>query len=195
MAAVLFASMVWSAPASRAESSVPVLQELHARIPLGVQGFFVRPMRRNLYLMSTAASAHFEGWKLVEQKGRRVVLAADGSRVDYWPRILQFRVTASMLDTDLRDLDRDFLDLDSNTDLNHYVLGLGFRLKVFHGLQVSDIEPDAVEMLGVPSEVPYDERIYRASFTLPDAVPVDDRLVLEIVDPQGGRLCKFHLEF
>ncbi len=168
---------------------------LHARFPLGIQSFFVRPARRNLYLFSTAISPHFEGWREIDKEGHRTVVAPDDSRVEYWPATLQFRVTATLMPDDLQEIDREFLDLASDTDLNSYLLGLHFRMRVFHGLEVTSVEPDAVDMLGMPADVPYDERVWRASFTLPRSFPIDDRIVLEVIDPHGERLCKFHLEF
>jgi hypothetical protein len=41
--------------------------------------------------------------------------------------------------------------------------------------------------------VPYNERIYRIGFDL-GKVPIDDRVVMEVISPTGERLCKFHLD-
>lgn len=187
---LLLPSMITAAPAPQTADTA-----FHARLPLGIDAFFVRPARRNLYLFATAISPHFEGWRIAESNGRKAVLAPDGSRVQYWPATLQFRVTATFMPDDLQDVDRDFLDLNSDTNLNAYLLALRFRMKVFHGIEVTTVEPDAVDMLGMPADVPYDERIWRASFTLPQSVSIEDRIVLEVLDPQGDRLCKFHLEY
>jgi hypothetical protein len=64
---------------------------------------------------------------------------------------------------------------------------------VFHGLRQTIVEPAAVKMIGVPDDMPYDERIYRVAFDLGD-VSLDDRIVLEVLTPSGERLCKFHLD-
>ena len=45
----------------------------------------------------------------------------------------------------------------------------------------------------MPAEVPYDERIYLAGFNL-NGVPATDRIVLEVLDPAGARISRFHLE-
>ncbi|HYH00197.1 MAG TPA: hypothetical protein VD837_13770 [Terriglobales bacterium] len=79
--------------------------------------------------------------------------------------------------------------------LNDYLLKLGFRLLVFRGLDVTRIEPQNVHMIGVPAEVPYEERIFKVSFDLPRTVSTDERVVFEVLSPTGFRLCKFHLDF
>jgi hypothetical protein len=164
----------------------------NARIPLGINAFFVRPARRTLYVMSTARSTLFSGWKQVGTGTDRIVVKPDGSRVRLFPTQLQFRVTATARVGEALEVDRDFLDVSDN--LNDFLLRLGFRLKIFHGLDVTTVEPDAIDLIGMPADLPYDERVYRASFTIPP-VPIDDRIVLEVLAPDGERFCKFHLEF
>jgi hypothetical protein len=142
--------------------------------------------------MGTAFSRKFDGWRIVGEGPDARVIAADGSSVRDFPAQLQFRVTASALPDYPLQVDRDTLEW--NGDLNQFLLNLGFRLKIFHGLEVTTIEPDSVELIGMPADVRYDERVYRTSFTLPP-VPIKDRIVLEVLDPKRQRLCKFHLEF
>ncbi len=194
--AVVAALLALSALPLRAESpsaaSQASVQVFDSHIPLGIEGFFVRPARQTLYVLSTATSPIFQGWQLRETSSKHLLQAADGAPVRYFPRNVSFRVTASALMPQLLDVDRDFLD--GVADLNAYLLRLGFQLKIFHGLQVQTLEPDRVEFIGMPADVPYDERVYRASFTLPQ-VPIEDRIVLEVLSPGGDRLCKFHLEF
>ena len=163
----------------------------HARIPLGIIGFFVRPARATLYLMGTVESAEFEGWHEIEDPQRLAVFTAGGDRIHYFPNSLQFRVTATTLIEPLV-ADRNFLD--NVEDLNGLLRNLSFRLEIFHGIEVTTVEPAAVEMIGMPGDVDYGERIYRASFLLP-LVPIADRIVLDVLMPSGERLCKFHLEF
>jgi hypothetical protein len=189
---VAMLALAWSWPAAAQTPIGTDVVAFGARIPLGIAGFLLRPARRTLYVMSTARSRHFAGWRLVGEGPHRVVLAPDGSPVRLFPAHVEFRVTASARPSDFLGVDRDFLDW--NGDLNQLLLDLGFRLKIFHGLQTTTLAPDSVEMLGMPADVPYDERIYRASFTLPQ-VPIEDRIVLEVLTPEQERLCKFHLEF
>lgn len=170
----------------------PDANTLPGRIPLGINGFLVRPAQRSLYLLGTAFSRGFQGWRIVEGGHGRRIVAADGSSVRQFPSQLQFRVTASAPPGSPLQVDRDLLDWEG--DLNQFLLDLGFRLKIFHGLKVTALEPDSVELIGMPADVLYDERVYRVSFTLPP-VPIEDRLVLEVLDPRRERLCKFHLDF
>jgi ubiquitin-protein ligase len=58
---------------------------------------------------------------------------------------------------------------------------------------VKELEPLSVKIIGVPADTPYDERIYRVSFELPN-IPVDDRIVLNVLSPNGECLSKFHLQ-
>lgn len=171
-------------PAAEADSA------LHRQIPLGIQGFTLAPEQRKLYVMATAESVAFEGWRKLEENSTAMVDAARRPVLTY-PQRLDFRVTASALE-ELVGVDMDELSLAR--DLNWFLLQLRFRLKVFHGLETAQFDPVAVEMLGVPAELDADERIYRASFVLPE-VPLEDRVVLEVLRPDGERLCKFHLDF
>ena len=64
---------------------------------------------------------------------------------------------------------------------------------MFDGLRQTIVKPESVEMIGVPGELSSDERIYRISADL-SKFPLRDRVVLEVHDPNGGRICKFHLD-
>jgi hypothetical protein len=74
-----------------------------------------------------------------------------------------------------------------------FLLKLKFSLKVYDGMEMRLIEPESVQMIGVPSDVPYDERVYRIGFNL-DQIPVTDRFVLEVLSPEGERLTRFHFD-
>jgi hypothetical protein len=45
-------------------------------------------------------------------------------------------------------------------------------------------------MIGMPADVPYDERIYRITVNA-ENLPITDRLVIEIISPQGQVLTHF----
>jgi hypothetical protein len=68
-------------------------------------------------------------------------------------------------------------------------------VSIFHGIDKRDVEPDSVEEIGMPQDVSYDERVYRIGFDIGRTVPVDDRIVLEVLSPEGERMGRFHLEF
>jgi hypothetical protein len=83
--------------------------------------------------------------------------------------------------------------VDAKDNLNAYLLNLRFELKVFAGLRKRELQPLAVKLIGVPADLPYDERIYRVSFELPN-IPVEERIVLNVMTPSGECLSKFHLD-
>src|SRR3954466_14485141 len=78
-------------------------------------------------------------------------------------------------------------------DLNSFLLGMHFRLKVHRGLKVSVIKPENVHLIGVPADQPFEERVYKVAFDTND-LPLDARLVLEVTGPDGEKLSRFHLE-
>ena len=57
-----------------------------------------------------------------------------------------------------------------------------------------EIAPESVEMIGVPADVPYDERIYRVNMNVGN-LPASDRLVIEILSPQDEVLTHFLFNF
>jgi hypothetical protein len=168
----------------------PVVFVYRARIPLGSETFAVQPWRSVLTVMASAENPHFEGWRRETHADKELLLDASGRPVRFFPRHIDFRISVGTR-THVSDIEP--FPIQAGLALNDYLLGLRFRLKIFHGLQQTVVEPDEVALIGVPSDVPYDERIYRASFQLP-RVPIEDRIVLEVLTPQGERLCKFHLD-
>lgn len=160
-------------------------------MPLGSDVFTLEGYRGSVILIATAVAPELEGWKKTAQDGSWFVYASDGSRAYTYPRQVQFRVTASASERPAETYEP--LEVKSERPLNDYLLGLRFRMKIFHGLQMQVVEPADVHMLGVPADVPYNERIYRLSFQLPP-VPVQDRMVLEVLSPEGDRLARFHFE-
>lgn len=163
----------------------------HSLTPLGFTPLTLKPSNTGLTLMATAESPRFEGWHRVIRNNRRTLLDAAGAPVLTFPGSVDFRVTAS--ERSDRVMPFDAPDPISATDANTWLTKLTFRLKIFHGLDATEVEPTALKNLGVPLDVPYDERIYLVSFDLRD-VPVTDRLVLEVFAPDGERVGRFHLE-
>ncbi len=165
--------------------------EFHAVMPLGSDLFLLDSQKGSVVLMATAVTPELEGWKRVNYGGSRFLYTPDGRRPQIYPRQAQFRVTASAVD--IVPANADSLTVKSPTPLNDFLLGLQFRIKIFHGLHVRVVRPDDIHMIGVPADVRYKERIYRVSFRLPP-VPVQDRMVLEVLSPDGARLARFHFE-
>ena len=75
-------------------------------------------------------------------------------------------------------------------DPQQLLLKLKFRIRAYNALEVREIEPQSIEMIGMPAEVPYDERVYRININAAK-LPITDRLVVEIYSPQGELLTHF----
>ncbi len=118
-----------------------------------------------------------------------------GANVTSYPEAIRFRVTASTRNK-LLDIPLDVAPSGSTKeppDLNQFLLGLQFQIKMFHGLTQTVFKPEKVQLIGVPEEVPSDERVYEVTFSLRH-VPITDRCLLEVASPAGERLARFHLD-
>ena len=78
----------------------------------------------------------------------------------------------------------------SADDPQELLLNLKFRIRAYNGLEVREITPQSIEMIGMPADVPYDERVYRININA-GSIPITDRLVVEILSPQGELLTHF----
>lgn len=190
LAVLLLALPVAAAGADRAAAAPGVELLYHSTVSLGNESFEVKPWKSVLTVLASAQNPEFEGWRLELREGRRVLVGADGNAVRSFPGRLDFRVSAGTL---TRLFGVAPFPLEPELSPNDFLLQLGFRLKVFRGLHQAVFEPDEVALIGVPADVPYNERIYRVSFDL-QRIPVEDRVVLEVLAPGGDRLCKFHLD-
>jgi hypothetical protein len=161
-----------------------------ARVPLGWESFKVSSSGICFYLLGTVESPKFEGWQRVTVNDRSHLFDAGGQPVRTYPQELQFRITAS---THEKMLDNQPFTITSSIPMNDYLLHLRFRLKVFHGVESRIVRPASVEPIGMPADVSYEERIYRIRFNL-GHIPIDDRIVLEVLAPTGERLSKFHVD-
>jgi hypothetical protein len=178
--AVLSAAQVIVAPVS-----------INGRIPLGIETFRLEPAKQDFYLMASAENPDFIGIKRVMAKGEPMKLVArDGKKVSAYPERIQFRLTASSREKLLEDHP---FGTEAKIPLNELLVKLKFRLKIFHGLEYRYVEPAFVDDVGVPRNLPYNERIYRIGFNM-GHVPIEDRVVMEVISPTGERLCKFHLD-
>jgi hypothetical protein len=166
-------------------------EDFHSVIPLGNEDLLLLPAHKPFYVLASAIGPEFEGWRVVGTGPNRQVLAPDGTPVRYFPERIQFRVTASAHQAPQAT---DSYPLQFSGDLELLLLNLSFRLEIFDGLQVTAVEPESVQIVGVPPDIPYDERVYQIVFVV-GQVPISRRMVLDVRDPDGNRLCKFHLEF
>jgi hypothetical protein len=150
----------------------------------------LEPAHKLLNLLASATSPGFEGMERKPSGGHIVLLDPRGKPVRYFPRQIDFRVSIT---SDGQTLDPDPVSVKTQMDPGELMLGLRFRLKVFHGLDSFFLEPEAVDQIGEPADVPASERIYLAHFALP-TLPATDRILLEVLDPSGERITRFHLE-
>ena len=177
--------------------SVSIKWELtyHSVVPLGQETILLEPGNHGLSFLASAESIYFQGWRQVYNTAGPSLLTAEGRPVERYPRFVDFRVTASARPGAIPGLKPLLVDCESQCmqNVNEYLLGLQFRIKIFRELDVTVLQPKAVKLIGIPSDVAYDERIYRVSFDLGE-VPVADRIVLEVLSPAGDRLARFHLD-
>lgn len=186
--------LIWPVLVCAAADGPPPQQTefvFHSVVPLGADGLRFRDARQTMYLLASATNPQFEGWRRVVEHGRRMVLDVNGAPVRFFPDTISFRVTAS---TELKLLDVQQWPATAGQDMNLYLAGLRFRLRIFHGLSMRVVQPENVEMIGVPADVAYNERIYRVAFHA-GRIPMSDRIVLEVLSPQGQRISRFHLDF
>ena len=165
--------------------------QLRAPMPLGADAYHLQPINRNFYLLACVEDPQFDGVRVSRVRTDEFVVDATGRHWQKYPDALSFRVTVTAMADVLNNLDT--ADITEPGDLNSFFLGLKFRLKVYRGLNLRILPPSALKLIGMPADVPAEERVYRISFDTKD-LPVDDRLVLEVLSPGGQLLSRFHLE-
>jgi hypothetical protein len=159
----------------------------HSTMPAGYAVVQLKPSGAMLSLMGLIECSEIEGLQQVSQGLQSKVVSTNGVTLRQFPRRFSFRVTASLRKMLIDGPDRTLTVAEDPRDL---LLKLGFRLKVYDGLDMHEIAPDSVTMIGVPAEIAYDERVFRVSFDVGE-VPVTDRMVLEVTTPEGEGLTHF----
>lgn len=141
-------------------------------------------------MLLSVESPEFEKIQVKGSGRERTVSYDDGEPVRYYPKQISFRFTiGSRTATD--ELEPN--EVETKVDADRFQSNLRFRLKIFHGTEAKTLEPTNLLMLGVPADIPSDERIYHFTFQLKN-VSVEDRMMLEILDENGNRVGKFHLQ-
>ncbi len=163
---------------------------LHANTPAGYEVIGLEPSGSTVSLLGLVECPEVEGAQHKAEGSHGKVVSAGGQTLDHFPRRFSFRITASLRRTLLENAS---YKLTTNEDPQQFLLRLGFRLKMYDGLRMRELTPESVQMIGVPADVPYDERVYRVSFDVGD-LPVTNRVVLEVLSPEGERLTRFHFE-
>jgi hypothetical protein len=189
---VLFAAVAVARGSHKTHTPPPATVLLyHDVVPLGVFAYTLKPEGRSFYLMASSVNPSFNGWRVVGDDTEKQLLDASGTPVRAYPSRLTFRVSASGRYISKLEMPRDMLKADCT--VNEYLLKLGFRMVVFRGLESRAVHPRQVRSIGVPPDVPFDERVYLVEFDAQD-IPVTDRVVLEVLAPTGERIGKFHLD-
>ena len=163
----------------------------HASAPAGYDVLLLKPANAEVSLLGLVECPELEGAQHIAEGTNARVISADGTPLTHFPHNFSFRITASLRKTVLSTPTGEVTSNDSPED---FLLKLKFGLKIFNGLEVREIQPESVEMIGVPAALPYDERIYRVNFRIVKDVPVTDRMVLEVLSSESDRLTRFHFD-
>jgi hypothetical protein len=160
---------------------------LHSAMPAGYEVVTLKPSNTNLSLLGLVECPALEGAQHVADGLKSRVIASDGARMQQFPHQFSFRVTASLRKI---VLDPPLSSVTVAEDPNDLLLKLKFRIKAYHGLEVREITPESVEMIGIPADITADERVYRVHVSIND-MPVTDRIVLEVLSPEDKVLTHF----
>ncbi|HWF04023.1 MAG TPA: hypothetical protein VHA06_10070 [Candidatus Angelobacter sp.] len=160
---------------------------LRSAMPAGYDVMVLKPSGNILSFMALIECPELEGAKHVSTGANAKLVSASGRTIQNFPQRFSFRVTAS-----LRKilLDGPVTSVNFPHDPHELLLKLKFRVRDYHGLESREIIPESVEMIGMPADVPYDERVYRVNMNV-GHLPVSDRLVIDVLSPQGERLTHF----
>jgi len=156
-------------------------------MPAGYEVVVLKPSGVNVSLMGLIECPELEGAQHLAAGLQARIVGPDGARINRFPHHFAFRITASLRKIVL-DAPASALDFSGNPQ--ELLLRLKFRIRAYHGLETRDVEPESIEMIGMPVDVPADERIYRVGVSVGD-MPVIDRFVIEVLSPQGEVLTHF----
>ncbi|HEU4415590.1 MAG TPA: hypothetical protein VFT65_12465 [Candidatus Angelobacter sp.] len=163
------------------------ISAMHSATPAGYDVVILKPSGVNLALMGLIECPELEGAQRVASGMEAKLVSSDGGTIKMFPGHFSFRITATLQKV---VVDSAASTLEYRGDPRELLLQLKFRVKAYRGLEVREITPDSIELIGMPAEVPYDERIYRVNIKTAD-MPITDRLVIEILSPQGEVLTHF----
>jgi hypothetical protein len=181
---VTLAGLGLAAAARNAPKAVP---SMHSTMPAGYDVMTLRPSKATLSLIGLVECPELDGAQWVAEGSHRKLISEDGQTIREFPQHFSFRITASLRRV---FLDRPVTSVAVKEDPRELLLKLKFRIRAFDGLDVRELVPQSIEMIGMPADVPYDERVYRISVHA-RGLPISDRLVLEVFSPQGELLTHF----
>lgn len=183
-ASCLLLAMVGPSAVAGPQKNSPAL---HSATPAGYEVMELKPSGQTFSVLALIECPELEGARQVAEGAKAHMVSADGSVLERFPERFNFRITASLKKT---LVDGPIATLNYPDDPQQLLLKLKFRVRAYHGLDVREITPESVEMIGMPADVPYDERVYRVHMNV-GQLPVSDRLVVEIVSPQDEVLTHF----
>jgi hypothetical protein len=142
-----------------------------------------------LNFLATWIAPELKNYERVSEGNRRLVRTIDGEPVKHYPEKMTLRISVG---NKTKVEGTKALDFDTVYSAQDLAKNLHFRLRVYNGLEYRQIEPVSAKIIGVPADIPYDERIYLVEFLL-DNVPVENRLMIEVLDPQNTRVTRFSI--
>ncbi|HEU5414630.1 MAG TPA: hypothetical protein VFW31_12765 [Candidatus Angelobacter sp.] len=184
LAFALLAVPVWP------NSAVDIAPSLRGVIPAGYQVIRLQPSGAVVSLLGLIECPEIKGARQVSKGLDSRIVLPDGNTMQRFPRHFSFRITASLRKT---VIDPPSASLAYTQDPANLLLGLKFRLRDYDALVSKELKPESVRMIGVPADIPYDERVFRVSFDIGER-PVTDRFMLEIYSPEGEQLGRFCFE-
>jgi len=161
---------------------------LHASTPAGYTVIQLNPSGAQVSLLVLIECPEIEGAQHVAEGLNATIISAAGVPLEHFPRAFSFRITASLRKTVLEPPEYTIV---TREDPRQFLLKLGFRLKIYDGLDMREVEPQTVTVIGVPADVAYDERVFRLTFDVGGDLPLSDRLILEALSPEGESLTHF----
>jgi hypothetical protein len=171
-------------------SAADIAPSLQGAIPVGYHVIRLQPSGAVISLLGLVECAEIKGARQESQGLDARIVLANGTRLHRFPRHFSFRITASLRRT---VLDPPSSSVNYSQDPGNLLLGLRFKLRDYEALVSKELKPESVSMIGVPADIPYDERVFRINFDIGDR-PVTDRFVLEIYSPEGEQLGRFCFE-
>lgn len=159
--------------------------------PMGGDALILMPAKQRLQLMATLESKELEGVRQIRQGKDEFLRAPDGGPFRFYPRELKFRFSVGRKIT---ILEKNPNAIETQDSPDEFQSNLRFQMKLFKGLKTEVVEPVETKMIGVPKNIPHDERVYTVRFTLPREVPAHERLKLEVYDRNGNQVAKFHVQ-
>ena len=158
--------------------------------PAGYEVIALQPSGATLAILGLIECPEIEGARQVPSGQNAKVISPSGTPLSSFPRNFNFRVTATLRKTIQENPSHS---VSTEEDPQEFIKHLRYRLKIYNGLQKQELDPHSVEQVGMPEDIAYDERVFRVAFDVGQR-PITDRVVLEVLSPEGERLARFHFE-